>query len=379
MQTQDRLVTLTQQAERMLQAQLGRRVILHDAALISARERSLVVRCAVTGWDDVTSVVLKRNEGDDARGFTDWASLAFLSTVQEAVDIAPRFYAGDAQERLFVMEDLGGSRSLADVLDGGTAEMVLHVLRALATTMARFVVATTDREGVYARMRAALPGAAELGRQREATRWLEARQKVARWAEALAIPLPRGFDAAYEQIATLYAEPGAYLAFSHGDPAPSNNHIAAGRVRLVDFEYAGYRHALYDITAWAILCPLPWEWVHTMERVFRGILDASPVSGALSGDERYREEWTAMCAYRALAMITWFSPDLLAQDAPWTAGWTRRAALISTTLRLQRVSAGSATCEPLAELGGKMAVALQTRWPQLGDGAIPWPGVVDAP
>src|SRR5581483_11634345 len=108
------------------------------------------------------------------------------------------------------------------------------------------------------------------------------------------------------------------LAFSHGDPAPSNNHIASSGVRLADFEYAGYRHALYDITAWAILCPLPWAWVNTMEQVFRRILGASPVWGTLVDGERYREAWAAMCAYRALAMVTWFSPDLLAQDAPWT-------------------------------------------------------------
>jgi hypothetical protein len=43
----------------------------------------------VTGWNGVASVVVKRNEGDDARGFTDWASLQFLSTLEAARAVAP--------------------------------------------------------------------------------------------------------------------------------------------------------------------------------------------------------------------------------------------------------------------------------------------------
>src|SRR5919198_3008763 len=103
MDGRERLGRLAQQAEQLVRHHWGREISLRDPMVVATRERSLVVRCAVTGWDGVASVVLKRNEGDDARGFTDWASLAFLSTL-EAADVAPRFYAGDARERFFVME-----------------------------------------------------------------------------------------------------------------------------------------------------------------------------------------------------------------------------------------------------------------------------------
>jgi len=379
MDERDRVGMLAQQAEQLVRHHHGRGISLRDPLVVAARERSLVVRCAVTGWDGVASVVLKRNEGDDERGFTDWASLAFLSTLEEARGVAPHFYAGDARERFFVMEDLGGSRSLTDVLDNADAATVVETLRSLATSMARLVAVTSGQEEIFERMRAPLPGGAGLGRQREASRWLEARDRVAQWAAALAIPLPHSFDAACAHIAAVYADPGPYLAFSHGDPAPSNNHIAPGRARLVDFEYAGYRHALYDITGWAILCPLPWAWVAAMEWVFRHEVGASPLGGLLVDDGRYREAWAMMCAYRALAMVTWFSPDLLAQDRTWTPGWTRRAALISTTLRLHQASAGVAALEPLAELGGRMSEELRARWPELGDGVLHWSGVDGMP
>src|SRR5919198_1464048 len=265
MDGRERLGRLAQQAEQLVRRHRGREISLRDPTVVAARERCLVVRCAVTGWDGVASVVLKRNEGDDERGFTDWASLAFLSTLEEATGIAPHFYAGDARERFFV-------------------------------------VATSGREEIFERMRATLPGGAGLGRRREAARWLEARKRVARWAAALDLALPHGFDVACAHIAAVYADPGPYLTFSHGDPAPSNNHIATGGVRLVDFEYAGYRHALYDITAWDTLCPLPKEWMAAMEQVFRCAVGASPLGGSFLDDEQYWQAWATMCAYRALAM-----------------------------------------------------------------------------
>ncbi len=378
MDEQERVGLLVRQAESLVRDRWGRKIGLHAPRVVAARGRSLVVRCAVTGWDDVASLVLKRNEGDDARGFTDWASLAFLSALEEATDVAPRFYGGDARERFVVMEDLGGSRSLADLLEQADATAAVEALAALATSMARLVAATAGREETFVRLRATLPGGAGLGRQQEAARWLEARERVARWADLLAIPLPRGFDAAYAHVAAVYADPGPSLAFSHGDPAPSNNHLSPGRVRLIDFEYAGYRHALYDLTGWAILCPLPWAWVAGMECVFRRGLGADARGGPFADDGQYREAWATLCAYRALAMLTWFPPDLLAEDRAWAPGWTGRAALLSTTLRLHQTSAAAAALTPLADLGGRLSEALRARWPTLGEGAPNWPAAAPA-
>ncbi len=375
METSAPLERLARQAERIVPERLGRNILLHGPVLIAKRDRSLVVRCAVTGWDGIDSVVMKRNEGDDPRGFSDWAGLQFLSTLAEASGVAPCFHAGDATERLLIMEDLGGSKSLADVLDHADTSEALASLKALAACMGRLITATFDREEAYERLRAGLPGAEGLGRRREAARWLEARGKVADWAGALGIPLPRGFDAAYEHVAAVFADPGPYLAFSHGDPAPSNNHISPDRACLVDFEYAGYRHALYDITGWYVLCPLPDAWTAAMEKVFRQAAGARVLGDAIADDRRYGEAKATMCAYRALAMVTWFPPDLLVRDRDWTLGWSQRAALISTTLRLQRLCAGISALAPLADLGGALAEKLQARWPELGDGALHWPGV----
>jgi hypothetical protein len=368
------LATLAAMAERVLQDHVGHQVYLRDPVLIDERARSVLVRCGVQGWDGTASVVVKRNTGDDERGFTEWASLMFLTGLPQAAGIAPRFIAGAPPERLLVMEDLGGSRSLADVLEGGDETMVLHVLRALAIPMARLVMATTGREHDFARVRAALPGAADLGRWREMERWLEGRTKLERWADALGVRLPGGFDQATRHVADVYGNPGPYLAFSHGDPAPSNNHISDDRVRLVDFEYGAYRHALYDMSAWFVLCPLPTAWVSEMERVLQTLLAASAVRHLVADQVRYREQWATMCAFRALAMLTWFPHELLVREHAWMPGWSMRQAMISTTLRLQQATTGITRLDPLAAFGAALASALQARWPELGNGGLVWPG-----
>lgn len=45
------------------------------------------------------------------------------------------------------------------------------------------------------------------------------------------------------------SEPGGFLALSNGDPCPYNCLVpGASEARLFDFELAGYRHALLDVT-----------------------------------------------------------------------------------------------------------------------------------
>ncbi len=367
--TSDDIASLVQRAETRLREEIGSRIRLSAPRVVSRRERSLVVRCDASGWGETTSIIIKRNLGDDQRGFTDWASLAFLSSFEDSRAFAPRFYAGDPDERFFIMEDLGLPLSLEDLFATGDTGAIGSALQRLGASMARMTASTAGMETHYKRMRATLPGFGNLDRRHEADRWLEAREKVVQWADLLGVQTPQGFDASSEHVAATYAEPGPWLAFSHGDPAPSNNHVAPERVCLIDYEYAGYRHALYDVTGWDSLCPLPPRLLAELEGAFRRTLGANPSTDAPVDDETYREAWETMCAYRTLAIISWMSPDLLEQDNIWVDNWTRRSALLSAVSRLSKVGSGESPLQPLAELGNRLFAGLHARWPELGDGA----------
>ena len=369
-------MSLRQQAEDLLRARVDVRVRLSTPQVVSRRDRSLVVRSDVSGWDNVTSVIVKRSLGDDQRSFSDWASLAFLSAFDDSRTLAPLFYAGNLDERFFVMEDLGPGCSLEDLFANGNISAIVDALRRLGSSMAGLILSTYGQETAYLELREKLPATVGLGRRAEAERWLKAGDRVAQWADLLGIRIPHGYGAGCHHVASIFAEPGAFLAFSHGDPAPSNNHIAPGRACLIDFEYAGYRHALYDITGWDSLCPLPPDLLAELEGAFKNALLASPNATVPVDDGSYRAAWETMCAYRTLAMMSWMSPDLLEQDSIWVSNWTRRGALLSATSRLSQVANGAPALEPLAELGGRMFEALHARWPELGDGA---PNLIEAP
>jgi len=278
--------------------------------------------------------------------------------------------------RFFVMEDMGSLRCIQDVLmesDGDTARVTL---RNMARQMARLHNATRGREAVYAALRKSLPAAPETARTVEASQWLQQSTRLHHWFDALGCAPPNDFEQCLHQIANTYAHPGPFLSFSHGDPAPTNNHVADGRVRLLDFEYGGFRHALYDISAWNVLCPLPIPVVQEMVHVFRDEL-ANEFTEA-HDDVLFTHAWATLCAYRALAMLTWIGPDVLVENRPWVGDWSARAAIFAALSRLYAVTADVADLAPIAAAAHALAQRLRREWPEwahIADLAIRWPAL----
>ena len=346
---------------------------VREAAVIAARGRSLVVRCHLTSHPQApSSLIVKRQTGDDARAFSDRAGVQFLSGLAGAAGIAPRYYGGDAAARLLVVEDLAGTRTLGELLAAGDHAAIEGALRALAVPMARLVTSTrgTALAERYERLRLGFPGGAALGRQREAARWREALPRAVAWFAAFGCPVGSSFDAECGRVAEAFAEPGAFLAFSHGDPAPSNNAIGPAAAWLLDFEYGAYRHALYDITGWYILCPLPEVWAAILHDSFRQHLAGMwPLA---SDESAYGAAWATMCTYRALAMLSWFPPDMLDADRPWAEGWTMRGALLTAALRLERAVTGVPGLAVINTAAARLARAARERWPEIGEGVPDW-------
>ncbi|MFN8495776.1 MAG: hypothetical protein U0350_49750 [Caldilineaceae bacterium] len=360
------LNVLAGQAEVVLRQHVDPGLSLVDPVLLKDVTRSFVVRCRVelpqTTAAPLPSVIIKYVR-DDARGFSDWASLAFLDGLPATHGLAPRFFGGDIEKRLFVLEDLGGSQSLDDLLRQPDAQRAMAVFRGLAICMARLQAATFGKEARFVALRQTLPSAVDGSRHDEAVRWLENQAKVRAWFQAADCALPDGFDACVQAIAQVYTEPGPFLCFSHGDPAPSNNHVAGERVRLLDFEYGAFRHALYDLTGWNILCPLPDPCVQEMNRCFRRTL--AKACPPVQEDDEYALAWATMCAFRALAILTWIPPTVLQENRPWVdAQWTSRHAVLAALSRLYDATAGVTQLAPVHEAAAKLNTALHQRWPE---------------
>lgn len=371
----DQLDDVLRETLPLVRARYGADAALEAPLLLKDASRMLVVRMRLTGQRAApSSVIAKTIRDDPATGFSEWASLAFLSATPEARTLVPGFVGGSAAARLFVMDDLGAGQTLDDILQHGAAPSAERTLVELARQMARLHAATLGRAAAFDAIRGALPAAEQVGRQREADAWLAARERFSAWLTAAGCALPADLDEATRRVADAYARPGPWLAFSHGDPAPSNCHIAGDTVRLIDFEYGAFRHALYDITAWEILCPLPRRQASLMRRAFQQELAARL---PLAGDERaFAEAWGQLCAYRALALLSWVSPAVLDADRPMVGAWTAREAVLAAVTRLAHATSDLAQLAPIGVAAGTLGAALRARWPALGarpDISTLWP------
>jgi len=355
------------------------RATLHSPRLLRDRTRSVVARFAVSGAP-VSSVIVKAAAADDAHFFTEWASLDLLTRLPTATGVAPRFLGGDQHARLFAIEDLGGSRSLDDVLREPSRQEALAALAALGRATARLHGATLGpgapaHERAFDAVRAALPGGHPIGTRAEvAARWeSDAPATLAAWRDALGVDAPpRNLDDALRVVASAYRDPGAWLAFTHGDPAPSNNHVGLdGVVRLLDFEYGGFRHALYDVSAWQVLCPLPADALAALRDAYRGTLAAH--APALAHGAAFDAEWAAMVCWRAVAMLGWLGAAATARaNAPWVDDWTRREAAIAACERMAAAvdAGGDPRLAPLGAAGAALARAMRARWPEYAEKSV---------
>ncbi|HEX2184109.1 MAG TPA: hypothetical protein VHN78_01215 [Chloroflexota bacterium] len=368
------------------------RITLTEPRLVADRGRNIVIRCRVGGQGaalaGISSVVLKIIRPETSLGFTDWASLAFLARLPGAQGLAPRLYGGDLRHRCFVVEDLGPSSSLEDVLRGRDRLALRRALRALARQYARLHAASQGQEATFGQACLERQVSPEPARHEEARRWLHGLGHVRAWFRTAGGTLPDGFEPACAAVAATYADPGPWLGFTHGDPAPTNNHLRGGAVRLLDFEYGAFRHALYDLTAWAVLCPLPEALVQEMKRVYGDELARCatsadqrparrPAPPPVSQAAAYRQAWGTLVAYRALAMVSWLPTDILVADRSWVDTWGMRAALLTAMLRLARATAALPELAPIARAAHSLAGVLQRRWPGMGEALPAWPVLQD--
>jgi hypothetical protein len=177
---------------------------------------------------------------------TELAALQFLSD-DLGLALAPRVIAADVADGFLVLEDLAPRVALDRLIRRDGAAAHLRLLADFARARGELSAATAGQARTYRARCAALgfpaPGGDVEGRL--AGLWDQGHE------DAAALGAPIAGAAASELIAVLEElnAPGPFLALSHGD-AESNNILVResgpADARLIDFEAAGYGHALID-------------------------------------------------------------------------------------------------------------------------------------
>ena len=353
---------LMEQATRLLTHTFETQLELSAPEVLKDWERNLLVRCQIN--TNVSSVIIKQIKGNKTCGFSDWASLQFISSLDGVSDIAPQIYAGDMENSFFVMEDLGVAKTLDDVLRGTDMSLAEQYFLDLIKRTASLHLKSISREKEYLEIRHAFPADSEHGRLCEARRWHEGIEKVRTWFALAGCPVPdcleNSMDSCLSSLNEVYINPGQFLTFTHGDMAPSNNHVGSDRVYLLDFEYGDYRHALYDITAWYMLCPLPeWLAAKLKELYKEELLSKTQIIGDV-----FDRHWNYLCAWRGLALLSWIPHTILEENRPWVGEWTMREAFLCTLHRLGKVCSNSEELTPLRTSLATLSHKLEELWCQ---------------
>jgi len=289
------------------------------------------------------------------------AALRFLSE-DLRLALAPRVIAADVRAGLLVMEDLAPRVALDRLIrrDGAAAHPGL--LAVFARARGELSAATAGQAGTYHARCAAVGYAAPAGGAAEArlaSLWDQGHQDAAALGTPVAGPAASELTAALEELNA----PGPFLAMSHGD-AESNNIMVREHgpadARLIDFEAAGYAHALIDAVCLHVPGP---GWICV------GDPDAAGLAGqyrrALArgvpeaqDDRRYGFALASACMHWALLRLHRFA--VLDARAP---GDHSRLQLVETLESAARTAEAHRALPHLAGWARRTADALRRRWP----------------
>jgi hypothetical protein len=366
--------------ERLL-ADAGGPLRVLAVTLLKSWARNDVWRARVTGGSRAPgappSVIIKRFKAEPARGLDEWAALGLLTDAGIDPAPAPRFLGGDPTARCFVMEDLGAGPSLEDLLrsrEPDAGRRAAEALCAIAGLTGRLHAATRGLTADFDRRRDGLahrplaPAAAAARGLRQRCRDLDA------WLDAVGEAGGRGVDDALEVLARFVEEPGDWTTVTHGDMAPSNSICPVGGWRLLDFEYAGARPALYDALLWTLFCPLPPLVIEDADRAYREALAAGfPLA---HDDAVYATARARVAAWRTLDLLHWLPPALLAADRPWAPGLDARDAVtwhLARFLTMAAAAPDDLVAAPIAAAARRLERRLVERWGRAPDAGAVWP------
>ncbi|MGN9838869.1 hypothetical protein ACTMTI_12175 [Nonomuraea sp. H19] len=284
---------------------------------------------------------------------TELAALRFLSD-DLGLRLAPRVIAADLATGLIVLEDLAPRTALDGLLRADGAAVHAERLAAFARVRGELSAATAGRAGTYHARRAALGPVddlmGELAERREAGR-----------GQAAALGAPITGQAERELAAALdeLAEPGPFLALSNGDPEANNVLVHASGdpdARLIDFEFAGYTHALHDAVclhvpgpAWLTVGGGPTD--EHRRALARGIPEAED-------DRRYGFALAAACVRFALGRL-----ERLPKIDARPPGDDSRPQLIATMEAAARTADAHRVLPCLSGWARQVADLLRRRWP----------------
>jgi hypothetical protein len=294
-------------AESLLSRQFDQAVRLVRDRVFSGF-KSMVVRCRVeSSGAGLPEALIVKKAREDRVGyfpesqatpnaahelFNDWAAARFLDGLGHDPPLSPRFYAGDREHGLIVLEALGDGEApnTVDALQGHDPQLAEQTLVEHVALLGQLHAATMGRYEEYRQIRLEL-GPAPRPLKLYHDPWSVARLSSIPASEVdEAISLYRAVFASLglrphtgveDEIAhvTIVAEanPGPFLAYCKGDQNAAGDYLRRlTKPRLFDFDQGGFRHALIEgmpgRMTWGCQMRIPARVQSDMERAYQAAL-----------------------------------------------------------------------------------------------------------
>ena len=364
-------------AERVLSRTFGRKVELGDVDRLSDDDRrNLLLRCRDVSGESPASVIIKKVVAYDPADVSSWetqrftsdrAGAEFLSAALPA-SLTPRFYGGEDAAGFFILEDLGEHRSLVEPLldeDAGSAE---RALLAFSACLGAVHAGTIGHSAMFERClgdsgrRIGVVSPVFKGFGEKAT------ELQVRLGE-MGLRVESGLSSEIQEVIAAIERPGPFLSYIHGDPCPDNVFWNGRGLRLIDFEFGGFGHALADAAYGRMLFPscwcanrLPSDLVSRMETEYRAEL----VKGCpeAQDDRTFESALVRVCGYWLLTSLSRPLANATDADRTWGIATIRQRVLA-------RLEAFAATSEEFDELPALRAMVarllerLRQAWPDV--------------
>ena len=326
-----------------------------------------VVRCRLAGQSsEVPASVIVKVLRQDPNGFrtdlrqvyTERAALEFVGALDP--ESVPHLWASDPSAGILIMEDLAPRIPLAAVLRTGDSAECIAGLRRFARALGRLAAVTVGHESAYqARHR-------DIGRfEPDSHRrglpsgvW----ERTRGFMSALDAAPSGAAESDLARAMSELTEPGPFQTPSSGDAGPNNYLVSKDDGRVIDFEAAGYRHAVED--AVCLYVPVP-HWLTAgdpiaegLEAEYRASL-AETIPEAMD-DTRFGGAVAAACLVFAIFRLHRF-PKLDAAEE----GDPGRLQVVSTLEVAARTAATHRSLPHLRSWVRETVDALRRHWPDV--------------
>lgn len=250
---------------------------------------------------------------DTTRFFNDWIGAQFLSTIPSKFKHSPRFYGGDRNLGLIILEDVQHRACLVEPLLGNDRTQAERALLRHATCLGQL---HTDTLGKAAEFEELFQTIAPRVKPTRATVDIHKHQLI---LENLGILPESNWLDDLEVINEAMNHPGEFLAYIHADACPDNVLDTGEELRLIDFETGQFGHALIDATYGRMMFPscwcanrLPYTMVQQMENTYRAILSQRcPIA---EDDQIFETALVNACGFWLLYTLTRHLETALRKD-----------------------------------------------------------------